>query len=165
MAFIAGSVQFFNDHGVSISTVKKLSNDPAEEKILYRSFGMTDEKSLNRNLNKLYWKSLSFIPRLLSMLAQNGEEGFWNYVSNNASSGEDTVDAPLSNGKILKTLFNKIWAEFRVRFEFTADFLAFFSEDMLTVRGFQQARSDHSFKQFRRRLHAKALGELGRRQL
>ena len=115
-----GALQFFNNKGASASSVKKLSDKPGGEKILYQSFSMTDEKSLNRNLNKLYWKSLSFIPRLLSMLAQHDESWFWSHV-NKIEPSTALTGPTLSNSKILKTLLNKTWAEFSNRMKAMVD--------------------------------------------
>lgn len=113
--FSPGAVQFFNNEVVTGSAVKQRSNDPGKERILYQSISMTDKKSLNRNLNKLYWKSLSFIPRLLTILVQNGENRFWEYVNTNVSSSIVGASTTVSNGKIFKTLVSNTWAEFSNR--------------------------------------------------
>ncbi len=109
-----GALQFFNNNEITPSAVKILSGDPATEKILYQSFSMTDKKSLNRNLNKVYWKSLSFIPRLLSLLSQNGENWFWEYIKQNNDNLSGRMVLPggvVSNGKTLQTLINKYFGE------------------------------------------------------
>ena len=113
--FIPGTVQFFNNIGVTPSAVTQLSNDPARERILYQSFTMTDEKSLNRSLNKIYWKSVSFIPRLLTMLAQFGEGGFWDLVDNITNSKKVYANATVNNRKIVKTFFDKTLTECKNR--------------------------------------------------
>src|SRR5205085_906983 len=99
--FASGSLQFFCGQGITGSAVTLLSDDPGREKVLYQSFSMTDAKSLNRNQNKLYWKSLSFIPRLLSLLTRYGKDRFWDHVNKTAASKTIPQHPALTNGKIL----------------------------------------------------------------
>lgn len=53
-----------------------LTEDLDGGKILYRSYSQTDSLSVNRNRNKFYWKTLSFLPRKLKELHEVGEKEF-----------------------------------------------------------------------------------------
>jgi len=79
-ANVPAASAFINKEKITPAAVFILNNDPAKQQIIYRSFSMTDEKSINRNLNSNRWKSVSFIPRLLKLLAENGEAWFRQYV-------------------------------------------------------------------------------------
>ncbi len=61
------------------SVLQILSEDIDNGKVLYRSWSCTQE-TVTDNRNNLYWKSLSFIPRMLERLHRLGEEDFFQRV-------------------------------------------------------------------------------------
>lgn len=58
------------------SVLQVLTEDLDSGDILYRSYSQTDSLSVNRNKNKLYWKTLSFLPRQLKQLYETSGEEF-----------------------------------------------------------------------------------------
>jgi hypothetical protein len=46
----------------------------------YQSFSLTDKDSVHRNLNRCYWKALSFIPDKIKALHNYGDEYFFNEI-------------------------------------------------------------------------------------
>jgi len=54
------------------SVLQILSDKLDDGKIIYRSWSRTDPLSVHRNANKVYWKSLYFIPRNLERINQVG---------------------------------------------------------------------------------------------
>ena len=46
----------------------KMKTAGGEEKIIYRSFSLTDPSSMKRSLNRCYWKSAAFPARMLKLL-------------------------------------------------------------------------------------------------
>ncbi len=56
------------------SVLQILTEKLDDGKVLYRSWSQTNPLSVNRNANKVYWKSLYFIPRLLERLHKNGQD-------------------------------------------------------------------------------------------
>ncbi|MFZ6664027.1 glucosamine inositolphosphorylceramide transferase family protein [Peijinzhouia sedimentorum] len=51
-----------------------LTENLDDGKVLFRSWSQTDPLSVNRNAQKVYWKSLSFVPRLLEKVAHQGQK-------------------------------------------------------------------------------------------
>jgi hypothetical protein len=45
--------------------------------ILFKSYALTDKRSITRNLNNYYWKALSFLPAKIRELHETGEEAFF----------------------------------------------------------------------------------------
>lgn len=56
------------------SILQILTEKLDDGKVLYRSWAQTNPLSVNRNANKVYWKTLHFIPRLLERLHQHGDK-------------------------------------------------------------------------------------------
>ena len=65
---------------VTGSILQILSEDLDGGKVLYKSYSQTDKRSMHRNRNKYFWKSLSFLPRKVEELYKSGEEKFFNKV-------------------------------------------------------------------------------------
>lgn len=59
------------------SILQIVTEDMDAGKVLYRSFSLTDKRSVHRNRNNFYWKLLSFLPRKLEELYNTGGEGFF----------------------------------------------------------------------------------------
>ncbi len=47
---------------------------------LYESFSLTDLDSVHKNLNRSYWKAVSFIPDKIKEISEFGEEYFFNLI-------------------------------------------------------------------------------------
>lgn len=63
------------------SVLQILSDKLDAGKVLYRSWSRTDPLSVHRNANRVYWKSLMFIPRMLKRLHVIGETAFWDEIN------------------------------------------------------------------------------------
>jgi hypothetical protein len=75
------------------SVVQILNEKLDDGKVIYRSWSQTDPISVERNAQRLYWKSLFFIPRKLKELHENGEEAFFRDVEklNQPSSNSNKI--------------------------------------------------------------------------
>jgi hypothetical protein len=58
------------------SVLQILSDKLDDGKVIYRSWSHTDPLSVHRNANKVYWKSLFFIPRQLGRINRIGVEAW-----------------------------------------------------------------------------------------
>jgi len=58
------------------SILQILSEDLDNGKVLYKSFSCTNKMSVNDNKSNYYWKSLSFMTRMMEYLYINGEDKF-----------------------------------------------------------------------------------------
>ena len=84
------------------SVLQVLNEEAGNGEVLYNSWSATDHYSIHRNLNKCYWKSISFMPRRLRELRRLGITTFmekyaitkfdalfykdYNFAKNNKSS-------------------------------------------------------------------------------
>lgn len=75
-----GFWEVFENNPITGSVLQILTEDLDNGLILYRSYSSTDNKSVKKNRNGYYWKTLSFIPRKLKELHRLGEEDFINKV-------------------------------------------------------------------------------------
>jgi hypothetical protein len=102
------------------SSVDLLIDGLNESLVLYQSYSQTDDISVHRNLNRIYWKSVSFIPRMLRRLAEDGEiEFFMSAVEcdQNARSDYNWPDRSPTNliiswllfKIIVKKIVRKLW--------------------------------------------------------
>jgi len=62
------------------SVLQILTEDLDGGQVLYRSHSPTDPVFVHRNKANYYWKSLSFLPRMLEELHRDGEEAFFRNV-------------------------------------------------------------------------------------
>lgn len=76
----AAVAECFNKIETTYSILHCIPADGGLGTILYYSKSMTDIYSVTRNLNRYYWKSMNFVPRLLILLVKNGGDWFWNYI-------------------------------------------------------------------------------------
>ena len=76
----AGTWEVLEQWPVTGSILQILTDELDAGKVLYRSYSQTDQRSITRNRNKLYWKTLSFLPRKLEELHRNGESSFFKAV-------------------------------------------------------------------------------------
>lgn len=72
-----GFWEVMNKCSVTGSELQILTLNPGYEKVLYRSYSMTDPNSVARNINSILWKSAMFIPRKLQELHSIGEDKFF----------------------------------------------------------------------------------------
>ena len=68
------SIQRWKETG---SVLQILSEELDGGTILYRSWAATDRDFINRNINKFYWKTASFLPRTLKKLHELGPDDFF----------------------------------------------------------------------------------------
>lgn len=91
-----GFWEVMNNWG-EISSVLKISMEDGEnEKILYRSYSLTDPHSVLRTISRCFWKSSMFIPRKLKELYYLGNENFIKKIK------EDNQHPKLYTSKIYK---------------------------------------------------------------
>lgn len=62
------------------SMLQIITEDLDDGQVLYRSFSQVDRRSIHRNANSVYWKSLSFLSRKLEELHSVGEDEFFKRV-------------------------------------------------------------------------------------
>jgi hypothetical protein len=77
----AGTWEVFLGQHTTGSVLQVLSEELDGGKILCRSSSATDLSSVRRNLQPLYWKAVSFLPRKLRELHELGGEEFFRRVS------------------------------------------------------------------------------------
>jgi hypothetical protein len=104
------------------SVVQILNEKLDDGKVIYRSWSQTDPISVERNAQRLYWKSLFFIPRKLKELHENGEEVFFRDVEklNQPSSNSNKIlFKPPGNLECIQLIaaliarnFKRKWTEF-----------------------------------------------------
>lgn len=75
-----GFREVMEDGTVTESSLEILADDPNAGRVLCRSFSQSDKRSMHRNMNKVYWKSLSFLPRMLEKLAREGPVEFFKEI-------------------------------------------------------------------------------------
>jgi hypothetical protein len=76
----AGCWEVLENWDVTGSILQILNEDLDAGRVLYRSFSQTDKRSMHRNRNKYFWKSVSFLPRKVEELYNVGEVEFFNKV-------------------------------------------------------------------------------------
>ncbi len=76
----AGYWEVMENWDVTGSILQILTEDLDAGKVLYRSFSQTDKRSIHRNRNNYFSKSLSFLPRKLEELYNIGDEKFFKKV-------------------------------------------------------------------------------------
>ena len=72
------------------SVLQILTEKLDDGKVLYRSWSQTDPLSVNRNAQKVYWKSLSFVPRLLEQVAIHGQAAIDTVLAKQQSQSPST---------------------------------------------------------------------------
>jgi len=90
------------------SLLQILSEDLDAGQILYKSYSPTHPWSVNQNLDRVMWKSLSFLPRKLKELKEFGEEKFFANVEEKNSSlnfYDRRIYTLPSNWEMLKFIF------------------------------------------------------------
>lgn len=73
--------EFLEDYPVTGSMLQVLTEQLDGGNVLYRSYSQTDPVSIQSNMNKVYWKTLSFVPRMLKRLYDDRENFFRNTVA------------------------------------------------------------------------------------
>lgn len=104
---------------VSGSVLQVLSEKLDGGTVLYRSWSRTDPLSVNRNANKVYWKSLHFIPRQLKELATQGEQAWRHRLATCQDEQREYTNplfSPPENGRMLLLLFPFLWRNMRRKF-------------------------------------------------
>jgi hypothetical protein len=76
----AGFWEVFERWPVTGSVLQILSEELDAGKVLCRSFSQTDQRSVHRNRNNYYWKSVSFVPRMMRELCTLGAAEFFDNV-------------------------------------------------------------------------------------
>jgi len=103
----SGFWEVMNKQPLTGSFLQILRDESDSGQILYKSYSRTDPCSVKRNLDKIVWKSLSFLPRKLKELYEIGDEEF--FIRLNGHSDFDSYDKklfpPPTNRKMLKPIF------------------------------------------------------------
>ena len=116
----AGYWEVFEGHDITGSILQILNEDLDNGQILYRSFSATDKKSITRNRNNFYWKSMSFLPRKIEQLHKLGEDRFFEIVKKENStlkiySNKLNSRVLFTNWFMTKYVFNYILKEIKSR--------------------------------------------------
>jgi len=113
-----GFWEVFKKQLVTETTLRILTKELDKDIVIYRSYSSTDHLFVNRNRNKCYWKSLSFLPRKLEELYQLGEEQFFDKVGKyNTSTANSfikkyTTPTNIEMAKLLYKHWLKIFKDF-----------------------------------------------------
>jgi len=78
--------------------------------ILFKSYALTDKRSVNRNVNNYYWKALSFLPAKIRELYETGEEEFFSKVHESnrfLQFYSNRLFTVPTNGEMLRYLFKR----------------------------------------------------------
>jgi hypothetical protein len=76
-----GFWEVFNRYPETEVLLQVLATKEEYCKTLYRSYSLTDNLSVSRSLNSLYWKSCSFLPKKVEELYQEGARQFFANVT------------------------------------------------------------------------------------
>ncbi len=76
----AGFWEVFEGWTVTGSILQILTEDLDNGLVLYRSYSQTDQLSVRRGKNTVFWKTLYFLPRKLEELYMMGEKAFFSKV-------------------------------------------------------------------------------------
>ncbi len=110
----AGFWEVMENWPVTGSILQILTEDLDGGKILYRSYSQTDQRSVHRNKNNFYWKSMSFLPRKVEELYNLGETAFFERAERlNQTPGfyDNRLFTALSldNWKMFKLMLGLYW--------------------------------------------------------
>ena len=103
-----GFWEVFEGQPITGSSLQILNEDLDAGQILYKSYSPTHLWSVNTNLDRVVWKSLSFLPRKLKELKEFGEENFFaNLEEKNSSLNyyDRTIFTLPTNWEMLKFIF------------------------------------------------------------
>jgi len=110
--FPPGFWEVFEGHPTTGSLLQILNENVDAGQILYKSYSPTHPWSVNRNLDRIVWKSLSFLPRKLKELKEIGEENFFaNTEEKNSSLNfyDRRIYTLPNNWEMLKFIFIIAW--------------------------------------------------------
>jgi len=96
----------------STGSVLQILTDKLDDgQVLYRSWSQTNPLSVHRNANKVYWKSLYFVPRLLQRLQAGGQAELDQMLARAAVEGSTLTQLyrPPKNGQMLGLLLRFTW--------------------------------------------------------
>jgi hypothetical protein len=108
----AGFWEVMEEHPLTGSILQILTEDLDGGRVLYRSWSATVLTSVNHNRANYYWKSLSFVPRMLEQLHRVGGETFLSRVEEE-NRAPDLYSHPLystpGNGRMARLLLRRAW--------------------------------------------------------
>ncbi len=87
---------------VTTSTLEILAEEPAQRKVIYRSYSSSNPFSVWKSRNHVYWKSSNFVMRQLKRLCQEGPESLKESASEPSHS---ELDRPPKRFEMAKCLF------------------------------------------------------------
>ena len=149
-----GFWEVFNRHPETEVLLQVLATKEENCKTLYRSYSLTDNLSVARSLNSLYWKSCSFLPKKIEELYQEGAQQFFAKLT-----GIDN-ESPIINGQSdeiptnLKML--RIWFLFNLERWKKAVYGLYYLEQWMLLFEFRTVQDTFGkFQQFRKILPPK----------
>jgi hypothetical protein len=74
---LGGVLEVLRGSPTTSSTLLMSNGEFEDGRVLYQSWSTTDPFSIHRNLNNCYWKTVSFVPRMLRELSLIGSQKFW----------------------------------------------------------------------------------------
>lgn len=102
--------EFLLDWPITGSVLQILNEELDGGKLLYASHALTDDVSIQNNMNKVYWKTMSFAPRMLERLYRDRENFFKNEVeplNSHPKSYSGRLYTVPTNTELIKALYRK----------------------------------------------------------
>ncbi len=102
-----------------------LNDNPDADKVIFRSYSLPDIKSVNLNLNKMYWNALSFIPSKINELFNIGEIEFFNRIkefNKEPHFYSDRLNTIPNNWEMLIYIYKIILTKIKNRINFNSYF-------------------------------------------
>lgn len=100
---IPGAWEVLKREPVTLSGIELLSAD-GNNPVIYTSYALTDPSSIKKSRNRYYWKTVSFVPRLLGQLHDDPEHFLEKRIRDNNTATLKAVSKPLSNRNVMAAL-------------------------------------------------------------
>ena len=107
----AGFWEVLLNQPVTGTILQILNEDLDGGKVLYKSFSTTNKFSINRNRENFYWKSASFVPRILKELFDLGNEKFFKKIED-LNSLPNFYDSKMYTAPTNKQIFSSFMKYF-----------------------------------------------------
>ncbi len=102
-ASFTGVWEVLKETPVTASTLEILAEEPAQRKVIYRSYSPTNPFSVWKNRNHIYWKSSNFVLRQLKRLYQDGPDSL---TESSSEPSPGKPDRPPKMFEMAKCLFS-----------------------------------------------------------
>ena len=141
---------FFKNKSSFFSKLQMWQEGKEQVMLVAQTYSSTEDISLNRNLNKHYWKVAGFIPNALKQLHHLGEDAFFQNKQEVKVSPLQLLGQP-SNVVVLAGVFSKYWQKLKQKI--TNRF--YFEQWILLFQVNQDGKTPFDFKDYKRILPPK----------